>query len=74
MYHLMFILSWVFVLFLVVCLLMPGLAMLVAPGRVFHTETKPRWVGLPVLSIGLIILHAFWPLITDMSQLKVYFQ
>ena len=73
MYHLILILTWVFSAFLTLCLTLPGLAMLLAPDRVFRTAAKPRWVGLPVLGVGLGVLHFLWPLITDTSQLRIYF-
>lgn len=36
------------------CLAIAGGAMLFFPERAFRTETKPRWVGLPLLIVGVI--------------------
>lgn len=48
--------------------------MLIAPGRVFRTAAKPRWLGGPMLSVGLVVLYFVWLMVTDTSQLKTYFQ
>ncbi len=47
------VLAVVGITFLVLCAVIPGLWMLLFPERAFTTASKPRWLGVPFLLLGL---------------------
>lgn len=49
------VLLFLFMGFAILCALVPGLWMLFFPEKAFTTRTKPRWLGVPVLFVGLVI-------------------
>ena len=53
-------------LFLIACFVVPGLAMLLFPNRTFITASKPRWLGVPFLAVGAVVLYGVWPLVKSL--------
>jgi len=52
--------AFLFGVLLIVCCIVPGFTMLFFPDKAFVTATKPRWLGVPFLGVGLLVLCGFW--------------
>ena len=48
------LLSMLGAIVLSLCLIISGGMMLFCPDRAFRSEYKPRWLGLPLLCMGLV--------------------
>ena len=53
-------------LFIIACCVLPGLTMLLFPKKAFTTASKPRWLGVPFLAVGAVVLYGVWPLVKSL--------